>query len=62
VAPRRRRHRGRRGERQVLHPNLKEVRLELAFIPSQFREETLNFTASIGGQQWRSPRPTPFNV
>ena len=29
---------------------LKEVRLELAFIPSQFREETLNFTVSIGGQ------------
>jgi hypothetical protein len=30
--------------------NLKEVRLELAFIPSQFREETLSFTVSIGGQ------------
>jgi hypothetical protein len=30
--------------------NLKEVRLELAFIPSQFREETLNFTVSIGAQ------------
>jgi hypothetical protein len=30
--------------------NLKEVRLELVFIPSQFREETLNFTVSIGGQ------------
>jgi hypothetical protein len=30
--------------------NLKEVRLKLAFIPSQFREETLNFTVSIGGQ------------
>jgi len=30
--------------------NLKEVRLELAFIPSQFKEETLNFTVSIGGQ------------
>jgi hypothetical protein len=29
---------------------LKEVRLELSFIPSQFREETLNFTVSIGGQ------------
>ena len=29
---------------------LKELRLELAFIPSQFREETLNFTVSIGGQ------------
>lgn len=26
------------------------VRLELAFTPSQFREETLNFTVSIGGQ------------
>jgi hypothetical protein len=30
--------------------NLKEVRLDLSFIPSQFREETLNFTVSIGGQ------------
>jgi hypothetical protein len=30
--------------------NLKEVRLELAFIPSQFREEILNFAVSIGGQ------------
>jgi hypothetical protein len=30
--------------------SLKEVRLELSFIPSQFREETLNFTVSIGGQ------------
>jgi hypothetical protein len=30
--------------------NLKEVRLELSFIPSQFREEMLNFTVSIGGQ------------
>jgi hypothetical protein len=30
--------------------NLKEVRLELSFIPSQFREETLNFGVSIGGQ------------
>ena len=30
--------------------NLKEVRLELSFIPSQFREETLNFIVSIGGQ------------
>lgn len=29
---------------------LKEVRLELTFIPSQFREETLNFRVSIGGQ------------
>jgi hypothetical protein len=28
----------------------KEARLELAFIPSQFREETLHFTVSIGGQ------------
>jgi hypothetical protein len=26
------------------------VRVELAFIPSQFREEMLNFTVSIGGQ------------
>jgi hypothetical protein len=30
--------------------NLKDVRLELTFIPSQFREETLNFAVSIGGQ------------
>ena len=30
--------------------NLKEVRLELSFIPSQFREETINFPVSIGGQ------------
>lgn len=30
--------------------NLKEVRLELTFIPAQFREETLNFRVSIGGQ------------
>jgi hypothetical protein len=30
--------------------NLKEVRLELSFIPSQFKEETLNFNVSIGGQ------------
>jgi hypothetical protein len=29
---------------------LKEIHLELSFIPSQFREETLNFTVSIGGQ------------
>jgi hypothetical protein len=30
--------------------SLKEVRLELSFIPSQWREETLNFAVSIGGQ------------
>ena len=30
--------------------NLKEVRLELSFVPSQFKEETLNFKVSIGGQ------------
>jgi len=30
--------------------NLKEVRLELSFIPSQFKEEALNFRVSIGGQ------------
>ena len=29
---------------------LKEIRLELAYIPSPFKEETLNFTVSIGGQ------------
>jgi hypothetical protein len=28
---------------------LKEIRLELAYIPSPFREETVNFTVSIGG-------------
>jgi hypothetical protein len=30
--------------------NLKEVRLDLSFIPSQFKEETLSFSVSIGGQ------------
>ena len=30
--------------------NLREVRLELTFIPSAFKEETLNFKVSIGGQ------------
>jgi len=30
--------------------NLKEVRLELSFIPSQFKEETMRFNVSIGGQ------------
>jgi hypothetical protein len=29
---------------------LKEIRLELAYIPSPYREETVNFTVSIGGQ------------
>ena len=29
---------------------LKEVRVALSFIPSQFKEETLNFNVSIGGQ------------
>ncbi len=29
---------------------LKEIRLELAYIPSPYKEETLNFTVSIGGQ------------
>ena len=29
---------------------LKEIRLELTYIPSPFKEETLNFTVSIGGQ------------
>jgi hypothetical protein len=36
--------------------NLKEVRLELSFIPSQFKEETLNFTVSIGGQDAAAPK------
>jgi len=30
--------------------NLREVRLELSFIPSAFKEETLSFKVSIGGQ------------
>jgi hypothetical protein len=29
---------------------LKEIRLELSYIPSPFREEKLNFNVSIGGQ------------
>jgi hypothetical protein len=29
---------------------LKEIRLELSYIPSPFKEEKLNFTVSIGGQ------------
>ena len=29
---------------------LKEIRLELAYIPSPYKEETVNFTVSIGGQ------------
>ena len=29
---------------------LKDIRLELSYIPSPFKEETLNFTVSIGGQ------------
>lgn len=29
---------------------LKEIRLELTYIPSPFKEETLNFAVSIGGQ------------
>ncbi len=29
---------------------LKEIRLELAYIPSPYHEETVNFTVSIGGQ------------
>ncbi len=29
---------------------LKEIRLELAYIPSPYQEETVNFTVSIGGQ------------
>ena len=27
---------------------LKEIRLELAYIPSPYREESINFTVSIG--------------
>jgi hypothetical protein len=29
---------------------LKEIRLELAYIPSPYHEETVNFVVSIGGQ------------
>ena len=29
---------------------LKEIRLELAYIPSPYKEETINFIVSIGGQ------------
>jgi len=29
---------------------LKEIRLELAYIPSPYREETINFIVSVGGQ------------
>jgi hypothetical protein len=29
---------------------LKEIRVELSYIPSPFREETLSFAVSIGGQ------------
>lgn len=29
---------------------LKEIRLDLAYIPSPYKEETVNFTVSIGGQ------------
>ncbi len=29
---------------------LKEIRLELTYIPSPYKEETVNFTVSIGGQ------------
>lgn len=30
---------------------LRDIRLELAYIPSPYREETVNFTVSISGQQ-----------
>ena len=29
---------------------LKEIRLELAYIPSPYHEETIKFVVSIGGQ------------
>jgi len=29
---------------------LKEIRFELAYIPSPYKEETINFTVVIGGQ------------
>jgi hypothetical protein len=29
---------------------LKEIRLELAYIPSPYQEEAVNFIVSIGGQ------------
>lgn len=28
----------------------REVRLDLSFVPSQFKEEALNFKVSIGGK------------
>jgi len=30
---------------------LKEIYLELAYIPSPYREESVHFTVSIGGQR-----------
>jgi hypothetical protein len=30
--------------------NLKDIRLDLSYIPSQFKEEKLSLTVSIGGQ------------
>ncbi len=29
---------------------LKEIRLELPYIPSPYKEESVNFTVAIGGQ------------
>jgi hypothetical protein len=29
---------------------LKEIRLELAYIPTSYKTETINFTVAIGGQ------------
>jgi hypothetical protein len=37
---------------------LKEIRLELAYIPSPYQEETVNFTVSIGeGEEARKIWP-----
>ncbi|PYN84178.1 MAG: hypothetical protein DMD87_28605 [Candidatus Rokuibacteriota bacterium] len=38
---------------EALKPNsLKEIRLEFAYIPSPYREETVNFPVSIGAGKW----------
>ena len=38
---------------EALKPkNLKEIRLEFAYIPSPYREETVNFAVSIGAGKW----------
>ena len=37
---------------EALHArNLREIRLDLSYIPSEFKEEKLNFSVSVGGHQ-----------